>query len=52
MCWARWARAALPLAPARYATVRAETTKNSQKKPNQPPVSAMHPSFLYIDCVI
>lgn len=26
--------------------------QKSQKKPNQPPVSAMHPGFLYIDCVI
>lgn len=31
---------------------KAETTQNSQAKPNQPPVSAMHPGFLYIDGVI
>ena len=48
MCWARAARPRVPCQVCKW-------EKNPQKKvkkPNQPPVSAMHPGFLYIDCVI
>lgn len=38
VCWARWAGATRPLPGTRK-------KPQSQKRPNQPPVSAMHPGF-------